>query len=286
MKNKRRQSDFFFWFSKVWIQLIVLICVPLVVSLVVGNTLTSTEVSAIASSNYFLRTVYELFTNKGVASFIMVFIITCSTIFISLRNINKNSLLNDGQNIYMHDQYKRLWIASKVLGYSKLYLVGVSLPLQFELVLNGTFKEYTSDSSTTNYVLLNQKVIIDSSKMIEKNTKNQPMVLLICDTYDIRDEQIEFPYNTYPRVKVSSPDINYGIRYDNPELVVSVRKLTQKYISEFPEIIILATMNPKNSIKIIGDSFGQSGRNGYKKITVIQMNENHKYENEYIVFGK
>lgn len=286
MKNKSEQSDFFFWCSKVWIQLIVLTCIPLVVSLIVGNALTSTEVSAIASSNYFLRTVYELFTNKGIASFIMIFIITFSTIFIALRNINKDALLNDSHNIYMHNQYKRLWIASKLLGYSKLYLVGVSLPLQFKLVLEGTFKEYISDSSTTNYVALAQKIMIDESKMVKKNSENNPMVLLICDTYDIEDEQIGYPYKYYPRVKISSPKVNDGIRYDNPEIVVSVRKVTQQYITEFPEIIVLATMNPKNSIKIIGDSFGQSGRNGYKKITILQMNENHDYLDEYVIFEK
>ncbi|WP_225745013.1 acyltransferase [Marinilactibacillus sp. Marseille-P9653] len=286
MKNKSIRKDLFFWFSKIWIQLVILLITPLVVSLVVGNTLTSTEISKISTRNYFLRTIYELFTDKGIASFIMIFIITFSTIFIFLRNMNKDSLLNDGQNIYMHDQYIRLWIASKLLGYSKLYLVGVSLPLQFKLILEGTFKEYTSESSTTNYVILNGEIIVDDSEMVKKNNEDCPLVLLICDTYDIENEQIVEPYKKYPRVKISSPNTDDGIRYDNPELVVVVRKITQQYISQFPEIIVLATMNPKNSMKIIGDSFAQSGRNGFKKITVLQMGENRKYLDEYIVFEK
>lgn len=280
------KGEHFFWFSKIWAQLVLLGVLPPVTGLIVGNAMTSSEILKVTNNDFFLRAIYESFTNKGIASFIIVVIITFITIFIFLRNLNKDSLLNDGQNIYIHNQYIRLWIASKILGYGKLCLIGVSLPLQFRLILNGTFKDYVSERSTTNYVMFSGEVNVDESNVNEINDEKNPLVLLICDTYEIDTAMIGDHYKNYPIVKIISSCLNDGIRYDNPKLVNEVRKVTHKYVLEYPNIIVLATMNPKNSIKIIGDSFSQADRNGYNKISVIQMNDNKEYVEEYIVFEK
>ena len=42
----------------------------------------------------------------------------------------------------------------------------------------------------------------------------------------------------------------------------------------------------KNSIKVIGDSFSQSGRNGFDKISVVQMDKTFIYSKEVVVFKK
>lgn len=284
--NKSTLKEGYFWFTKVWIQLIILLCIPFITSLLASEAIISDELTQSINNNYFLIAVYQLFSKKGVGSFFVIFLTTFIVIFLVLRKMNANTLLNDGQNIYLENQYKRLWIASKFLGYGKLHLVGVSLPLQFKLVFNGVFKEYLTDSSTTNYEKFFGEVFVDSSEISENNSPSNTMLLLVCDTYDIRDSQIGNSYKNIPKVKISSSAIGNGIRYDNPALVATVREVTQKYILRFHNVILLTTMNPKNSIKVIGDSFSQSGRNGFDKISVVQMDNARIYTKEFVVFKK
>lgn len=276
----------FFWIIKVWLQVAILLIVPCFASLLASKAITSAELTQAINKDFFLIAVYQLFSDKGIGAFFVIFLTTFIIILLMLRNMNKNTLLNDGQNIYLKDQYKSLWIASKILGYGKLHLVGVSLPLQFKLVFNGVFKEYLTDSSTTNYEEFSGEVYVDDSDIFNNSSLSSTMLLLICDTYDITSSQIGEAYKTIPKVKISSSAIGNGIRYENPALIATVREVTQKYRPQFHNVILLTTMNPKNSIKVIGDSFAQSGRNGFDKISVVQMDANHEYTKEYVVFEK
>ena len=284
MFNKSFFKEGYFWFTKVWVQLIILLCIPFVTSLLASEAISSDRLTQSLNNNYFLIAIYQLFSKNGVGSFFVIFFATFIVIFLGLRRMNENTLLNDGQHIYLENQYKKLWIASKLLGYNKLHLVGVSLPLQFKLVFNGVFQEYLTDSSTTNYEDFSGEVFVDDSDILENNALSSTMLLLVCDTYDIRDSQIGDSYKNIPKVKVSSSAIGSGIRYDNPILIATVREVTQKYIPQFQNVILLTTMNPKNSIKVIGDSFSQSGRNGFDKISVVQMDNSHTYTKEVVVF--
>lgn len=284
--NKRSLKEGYFWFTKVWIQIIILICIPFVTSLLTSKAINSNELTQSINNNYFLIAVYQLFSKKGVGSFFVIFLTTFIVIFLVLRKMNANTLLNDGQHTYLENQYKRLWMASKFLGYDKLHLVGVSLPLQFKLVFNGVFQDYLTDSSTTNFAKFSGEVFVDDSDIINNDSYSDTMLLLICDTYDIKDSQIGDSYKNIPKVKISSSVIGNGIRYDNPDLVTAVREVTQKYIPQFQNVILLTTMNPQNSIKVIGDSFSQSGRNGFDKISVVQMDKTFIYSKEVVVFKK
>jgi len=63
------------------------------------------------------------------------------------RKNNAERIFNDGHSVYLHNCYKRLWIAANILGYRKVQLIGVSIPMQFELIINGVFSEFISESS-------------------------------------------------------------------------------------------------------------------------------------------
>ncbi|MEI3024052.1 MAG: hypothetical protein V8T37_04480 [Streptococcus sp.] len=54
--------------------------------------------------------------------------------------------------------------------------------MQFELIINGVFSEFISESSVVQYDKFKGEIIVEYP--IE-NKKNKVVNLLVCDTYDI-----------------------------------------------------------------------------------------------------
>ena len=184
------------------------------------------------------------------------------------RKNNAERIFNDGHSVYLHNCYKRLWIAANILGYRKVQLIGVSIPMQFELIINGVFSEFISESSVVQY------------------KKNKVVNLLVCDTYDIPIEKLAADYLENTTVKISSQKNYSGNRYNNPQLVSTVREEVQKIVNTYNEVNLFMTTNPLNTQKIVGTSFLTLDRSSFDRVLVIQMDETRIYKDQFIIYER
>lgn len=279
-KNKKTKTRIFWW-TKLYLPMSSIILIPLLISFLVTGTLTIKEVRGLTITNFFTRAVYEI-VPKNVATFIIIWFFVFIVILAVARKIKPSDVFNGNHSVYLHDCYKRLWIANNILGYKKLQLIGISLPLQFEVIMNETFPEYIAESSITQYEEFDGEITAEWLNNIEQDSKI--LNVLICDTYDISLGSLEVRFASYPALKISSSLTHTKLRYNNPKLVRAVREEMQKIDKKFDELNLFLTTNPLNSQKIIGGSFTAMDRSGFKKITVVQMNDERIYDNEFVVF--
>lgn len=87
----------------------------------------------------------------------------------------------------------------------------MSLPLQFELVINEVFSEFIVETSLTTYEKFDGDISI---KYKNREYTADIMNVLICDSYNIRESDISADFNSYPVLKISSSKMDDGIRYD------------------------------------------------------------------------
>ncbi|MFT8512669.1 MAG: acyltransferase, partial [Liquorilactobacillus satsumensis] len=268
-RNKKLKKNVF-WMARFWIPILVLALVPLGISYLVYRALTVKETVKLIDTNYFTRAVYEFIPNHNFGVFFILWVLVSIGTFTFIRKTKKTEVFNDNQSVYFDNCYWMLWIAANVLGYKKLQLIGVSIPLQFDLVMNGTFSEFLAESSTTQYEKFDGDIIV--SKETTKGNEDKVLNVLICDTYDISFKQLATNFKEYSVLKISSNKVGSGVRYDNPQLVKRVREEMFKVARKYVELNLFLTTNPQNNLKIIGTSFLALDRSGFKKISVVQMN--------------
>ena len=281
-KNKLFKK-YFFWSQKFYLPLVLIFVFPILICYLIGKSLTLVEVEKISSTNFFTRAIFEITPDDSKATYIVLYLLISTSLLMMLRKTNAERTFNDGHSVYLHNCYKRLWIAANILGYRKLQLIGVSIPMQFELIINGVFSEFISESSVVQYDEFQGEIIVEYP--IE-NKKNKVVNLLVCDTYDIPLEKLAVDYLENTTVKISSQRKYSGNRYDNPQLVSTVRKETQKIVNSYKEVNLFMTTNPFNTQKIVGTSFLTLDRSSFDRVSVIQMDETKIYKDQYIIYKK
>jgi len=282
LKNKLFKKCFF-WSQKFYLPLVLIFVFPILICYLIGKSLTLVEVKKISSTNFFTRAIFEITPDDSKATYIVLYLLISTSLLMMLRKTNAERTFNDGHSVYLHNCYKRLWIAANILGYRKLQLIGVSIPMQFELIINGVFSEFISESSVVQYDEFQGEIIVEYP--IE-NKKNKVVNLLVCDTYDIPLEKLAVDYLENTTVKISSQRKYSGNRYDNPQLVSTVRKETQKIVNSYKEVNLFMTTNPFNTQKIVGTSFLTLDRSSFDRVSVIQMDETKIYKDQYIIYKK
>ncbi len=282
LKNKLFKKCFF-WSQKFYLPLVLIFVFPILICYLIGKSLTLVEVEKISSTNFFTRAIFEITPDDSKATYIVLYLLISTSLLMMLRKTNAERTFNDGHSVYLHNCYKRLWIAANILGYRKLQLIGVSIPMQFELIINGVFSEFISESSVVQYDEFQGEIIVEYP--IE-NKKNKVVNLLVCDTYDIPLEKLAVDYLENTTVKISSQRKYSGNRYDNPQLVSTVRKETQKIVNSYKEVNLFMTTNPFNTQKIVGTSFLTLDRSSFDRVSVIQMDETKIYKDQYIIYKK
>lgn len=281
-RNKKLKKNVF-WITRFWVPVFVLILVPLGISYLVDRSLTAKEIVKLINANYYTQAMYEFIPNHNFAVCFILWALVFMGIFTFIRKMKKTEVFNDNQSVYFKNCYWMLWVAANVLGYKKLQLVGVSIPLQFDLVINGTFSEFLTESSTTQYEKFDGDIIV--KKEAPKGNEDKVLNVLICDTYDISFNQLAPNFKEYSVLKISSDKVGSGVRYDNPKLVKRVREEMFKAARKYVELNLFLTTNPQNNLKIIGTSFSALDRSGFEKISVVQMDNNHIYKEPHIIFN-
>jgi hypothetical protein len=280
LKNKLFKKCFF-WSQKFYLPLVLIFVFPILICYLIGKSLTLVEVKKISSTNFFTRAIFEITPDDSKATYIVLYLLISTSLLMMLRKTNAERTFNDGHSVYLHNCYKRLWIAANILGYRKLQLIGVSIPMQFELIINGVFSEFISESSVVQYDEFQGEIIVEYP--IE-NKKNKVVNLLVCDTYDIPLEKLAVDYLENTTVKISSQRKYSGNRYDNPQLVSTVRKETQKIVNSYKEVNLFMTTNPFNTQKIVGTSFLTLDRSSFDRVSVIQMDETKIYKVPFVIY--
>ncbi|HGY9684488.1 TPA: acyltransferase, partial [Streptococcus pneumoniae] len=247
----------------------------------IGKSLTLVEVEKISNTNFFTRAIFEIIPDNSNATYIVLYVLISTSLLMIFRKKNAERTFNDGHSVYLHNCYKRLWIAANLLGYRKLQLIGVSIPMQFELINNGVFSEFISESSVVQYDEFKGEIIVE---YLIENKKNKVVNLLVCDTYDIPIEKLAPDYLENTTVKISSQRNYSGNRYNNPLLVSTVREEVQKIVNTYNEVNLFMTTNPLNTQGIVGKAFLTLDRSGFDKVSVIQMDDTKIYKAPFVIY--
>ena len=218
-KNKLFKK-YFFWSQKFYLPLVLIFIFPILICDLIGKSLTLVEVEKISNTNFFTRAIFEIIPDNSIATYTILYLLISTSLLMIFRKNNAERVFNDGHSVYLHNCYKRLWIAANILSYRKLQLIGVSIPMQFELIINGVFSEFISESSVVQYDEFQGEIIVE---YLIENKKNKVVNLLVCDTYDIPIEKLAADYLENTTVKISSQKNYSGNRYNNPQLVSTVR---------------------------------------------------------------
>lgn len=279
-KNKLFKK-YFFWSQKFYLPLVLIFIFPILICCLIGKSLTLVEVEKISNTNFFTRAIFEIIPDNSNATYIVLYVLISTSLLMIFRKKNAERTFNDGHSVYLHNCYKRLWIAANLLGYRKLQLIGVSIPMQFELINNGVFSEFISESSVVQYDEFKGEIIVE---YLIENKKNKVVNLLVCDTYDIPIEKLAPDYLENTTVKISSQRNYSGNRYNNPLLVSTVREEVQKIVNTYNEVNLFMTTNPLNTQGIVGKAFLTLDRSGFDKVSVIQMDETKIYRDSFVIY--
>ena len=279
-KNKLFKK-YFFWSQKFYLPLVLIFIFPILICCLIGKSLTLVEVEKISNTNFFTRAIFEIIPDNSNATYIVLYVLISTSLLMIFRKKNAERTFNDGHSVYLHNCYKRLWIAANLLGYRKLQLRGVSIPMQFELINNGVFSEFISESSVVQYDEFKGEIIVE---YLIENKKNKVVNLLVCDTYDIPIEKLAPDYLENTTVKISSQRNYSGNRYNNPLLVSTVREEVQKIVNTYNEVNLFMTTNPLNTQGIVGKAFLTLDRSGFDKVSVIQMDDTKIYKAPFVIY--
>ena len=279
-KNKLFKK-YFFWSQKFYLPLVLIFIFPILICCLIGKSLTLVEVEKISNTNFFTRAIFEIIPDNSNATYIVLYVLISTSLLMIFRKKNAERTFNDGHSVYLHNCYKRLWIAANLLGYRKLQLIGVSIPMQFELINNGVFSEFISESSVVQYDEFKGEIIVE---YLIENKKNKVVNLLVCDTYDIPIEKLAPDYLENTTVKISSQRNYSGNRYNNPLLVSAVREEVQKIVNTYNEVNLFMTTNPLNTQGIVGKAFLTLDRSGFDKVSVIQMDDTKIYKAPFVIY--
>lgn len=279
-KNKLFKK-YFFWSQKFYLPLVLIFIFPILICCLIGKSLTLVEVEKISITNFFTRAIFEIIPDNSNATYIVLYVLISTSLLMIFRKKNAERTFNDGHSVYLHNCYKRLWIAANLLGYRKLQLIGVSIPMQFELINNGVFSEFISESSVVQYDEFKGEIIVE---YLIENKKNKVVNLLVCDTYDIPIEKLAPDYLENTTVKISSQRNYSGNRYNNPLLVSTVREEVQKIVNTYNEVNLFMTTNPLNTQGIVGKAFLTLDRSGFDKVSVIQMDDTKIYKAPFVIY--
>ena len=279
-KNKLFKK-YFFWSQKFYLPLVLIFIFPILICCLIGKSLTLVEVEKISNTNFFTRAIFEIIPDNSNATYIVLYVLISTSLLMIFRKKNAERTFNDGHSVYLHNCYKRLWIAANLLGYRKLQLIGVSIPMQFELIINGVFSEFISESSVVQYDEFKGEIIVE---YLIENKKNKVVNLLVCDTYDIPIEKLAPDYLENTTVKISSQRNYSGNRYNNPLLVSTVREEVQKIVNTYNEVNLFMTTNPLNTQGIVGKAFLTLDRSGFDKVSVIQMDDTKIYKAPFVIY--
>ena len=191
------------------------------------------------------------------------------TAYLFIRMSNKKEVLKQNiPNVIVWHSYLGYWVCRYILGYQKVSLTRVPIPVQFELVWKGLFKEYEYMDGVT------EKKDADnvSVETLQAEPYTSTVNLILADTYPLDNWKTKVPA---PTTSFSTIIINRygdrGVRCYSKDYVLRIATTIHELPATVTDINIFATINTAHVYHIVNEVFKTGGRDNLKRIKVYQQ---------------
>ena len=190
-----------------------------------------------------------------------------------VRNRNKEYVFNDTGNEYCDHEYWWFCVCSKILGYKKCSLVRVPISMQFKLLIEKTFQEY-SYGNEMNYTRIDDENIV----ILTENGRKDIVNLVLVDTYPVPPELLPgvVGHNTTVFIKRENTD---GKQYISQNFCGEVQKTVYKLVQAGCSTInVFPTTNAAHNITIVQSAFMKGGRGDVEHLYVFPQPNFSKHD--------
>lgn len=185
------------------------------------------------------------------------------TVWLAIRRINANSILNRGSDYHDH-KFVSYCFCRYVLGYKKCCLTRVPIYMQFKLVLADLFPEYLYTDGI-------YELESDMINVVRSGECNETVNLVITDTYRIDRGQLPGSVLGFASIYVGRQTID-KVRYHNVDLVKCVVETVRSLPPSVVNVNVFATTNPWNTYDIAKEAFATGSRDAIERVYVFQQN--------------
>lgn len=189
------------------------------------------------------------------------------------------------KGIYISKEF--VFRIASCVGYQECNLVNMPIYIQYSLLIKRVFSKYTIES--LNIEECNSQCIVPQLEIHSSSTELETMILILEDTYEIKNNQIEdqiskISSNKRIQIKISRYS-GTKIREYDLSFVNAIRTVVAQYAPN-TTLHIFATTNPKNNLGIFEQCFVSLERDTIKQIYVYEQNKGGEriFDKKYRVF--
>lgn len=208
---------------------------------------------------------WQLILNLGNWAIIVVML---PLIYRAIRKHNKEEVLKQNLDVIVWHTYPGYWFCRYILNYQTVSLTRVPIPVQFELVWKGLFKEYKCMDNVTEKT--------DSDNISVETLQSEPYTstinLVLADTYPVDDWKTKVPAQTTTFTTIIiNRNGERGVRYYSKDFVSKIATSFHELPATVADINIFATINAAHVYHIVNEVFKTGGRDNQKRIRVYQQ---------------
>ncbi len=211
---------------------------------------------------------YVMKMGNGVIGIILMLLL----LFKCIRKSNKNYCLNRG-NYYHEHFYLGYLFCAKVLGYKKCSLVRTPIYMQFKLVINDTFNEYSVGEEDDYNVVEDENIEVRGISDLCTSSVN----LVLSDTYPILKGMLPASTSNLSTIWIVRTASKKMIRTFSKSFCATTKEIVSGLPNNVETIHLFSTLNPKHSLWIANNVFKMAGRCQVKALKVFQ--QSHKSGN-------
>lgn len=198
---------------------------------------------------------------------------------------SNNKKIFNLKGIYISKEF--VFKIASYVGYQECNLVNMPIYIQYRLLIRRVFTKFTIASF--NIEENDSPCIVPQIEIFSSPTELDTMILILEDTYEIKNNQIEdqiskISSNKRIQIKISRYS-GTKIRKCDLSFVNAIRQVIAHYATN-TTIHIFATTNPKNNMRIFEQCFASLERDTIKKIYVYDQSKDGEriFDKKYSVF--
>ena len=201
--------------------------------------------------------------NIGIIILILFFV------YKAIRKHNKDSVLVQSlpRRIVWHS-YVGYWFCRWVLNYQTVSLTRVPIPVQFELVWHGLFKQYEFMDGISELSKGTDKIHVEKFNDKQYSTT---VNLVLADTYPLDWKKQLMPNVRNLTTIVIDRAGEKGVRYYSPDFVSEISQGVHNLPETVTSINLFATINAAHCFHITEDIFKTGGRDALQHLFVYQQ---------------
>lgn len=194
--------------------------------------------------------------------------------WIGLRWINKDSVLKASPRRTVRHFYFGYWFCRYILGYKKVFITRIPIPVQYQIICADLFDEYLYNGTSEK----KDDSVSVSFVNGETSEYTSCLNLVLADTYGI-DWKKQLPSSVAGLTTViidrSSDD---HTRYYSSEFISEVVSTLRNLPNKVHVVNLFATTNPANNLHIAQEAFMTGGRDSIEHLFVFQQSANEGRE--------